>query len=196
MLLARRGDHLAALERALPGEVAGARRPAQPGCNPEPGPRRGWADISAADDARCTRCRVAIRSTPWSSHGRSTRSPATLTPPSRFRCPRRSRTLERSAPRTPRGDTGGAAPRRGRGSPGSGEVEAVGIAEETLAPAVAAQVLEFANGDVRFGHPLLASGVIAEATEAKRRSGAPARRRRSRRAGRSGSSRRGRARAG
>ncbi|HET6643664.1 MAG TPA: LuxR C-terminal-related transcriptional regulator, partial [Gaiellaceae bacterium] len=37
-------------------------------------------------------------------------------------------------------------------------------------PAVAAQVLELANGEVRFVHPLFASAVISEATEAERRS--------------------------
>ena len=44
-------------------------------------------------------------------------------------------------------------------------VEAAGIPAQTLAPAVAAQVLEIANGEVRFVHPLLASAVIANSTE-------------------------------
>jgi DNA-binding CsgD family transcriptional regulator len=56
------------------------------------------------------------------------------------------------------------------GAPSNSLIEAVGIAAETLAPAVAAQVLEPANGGVRFVHPLLASAVISNATEAERRS--------------------------
>ena len=55
------------------------------------------------------------------------------------------------------------------GAPALTQVEAAGIAAESLSPAVAAHVLELANGEVRFGHPLLASGVIAEATETERR---------------------------
>ena len=61
------------------------------------------------------------------------------------------------------------------GAPALELVEAAGIAVELLTPAVAEHVLELAGGEARFGHPLLASGVIAEATEAERRSGAPAR---------------------
>jgi DNA-binding CsgD family transcriptional regulator len=56
------------------------------------------------------------------------------------------------------------------GAPALAVVEAVGIAAQTLAPAVAADVLELANGEVRFDHPLLASAVISEATETDRRS--------------------------
>ncbi|MCP9486816.1 MAG: AAA family ATPase [Gaiellaceae bacterium MAG52_C11] len=55
------------------------------------------------------------------------------------------------------------------GAPAQELVEAAGIAGATLAPAVAADALEHANGEVRFVHPLLASGVIAEATDAERR---------------------------
>ena len=55
------------------------------------------------------------------------------------------------------------------GSPTMELVEAAGISVETLAPAVAAEVLEQANGKVRFAHPLLASAVIVEATEPERR---------------------------
>ncbi len=56
------------------------------------------------------------------------------------------------------------------GAPAMALLEAAGIATETLNPAAAAQMLELANGEVRFVHPLLASGVIAEATDAERRS--------------------------
>ncbi len=55
------------------------------------------------------------------------------------------------------------------GAPAPDLVEAAGIAVETLQPAVAAEVLEHADGELRFVHPLLASGVIAAATEAERR---------------------------
>ncbi len=55
------------------------------------------------------------------------------------------------------------------GAPAQTQVEAAGIAAESLTPAVDAHVLELASGEIRFGHPLLASGVIAEATEAERR---------------------------
>jgi DNA-binding CsgD family transcriptional regulator len=55
------------------------------------------------------------------------------------------------------------------GSPTMELVEAAGISLETLDPAVAAEVLEHANGKIRFAHPLLASGVIVGATEAERR---------------------------
>jgi len=55
------------------------------------------------------------------------------------------------------------------GSPTPDLVEAAGISAEALAPAVAAEVLEHTNGKLRFAHPLLASGVIVEATEAERR---------------------------
>lgn len=55
------------------------------------------------------------------------------------------------------------------GSPSNSLIEAVGIAAQTLVPAVAAQVLELAEGGVRFVHPLLASAVISDATEAERR---------------------------
>ena len=54
------------------------------------------------------------------------------------------------------------------GSPAPELVEAAGIDEETLAPAVAAEVLERANGVIRFTHPLLASAAIAEATASER----------------------------
>ena len=55
------------------------------------------------------------------------------------------------------------------GSPALELVDAAGIDEETLAPAVAAEVVERANGVIRFTHPLLASAAIAEATVAERR---------------------------
>ena len=55
------------------------------------------------------------------------------------------------------------------GAPALELVETTGISAETLAAAVAADVLELADGEVRFVHPLLASGVIAGATEAERR---------------------------
>ena len=55
------------------------------------------------------------------------------------------------------------------GAPPLELVETTGISTETLAAAVAADVLELANGEVRFVHPLLASGVIAGATETERR---------------------------
>ena len=55
------------------------------------------------------------------------------------------------------------------GSPALELLEAAGIDEETLAPAVAAEVVERANGLIRFTHPLLASAAIAEATVAERR---------------------------
>jgi DNA-binding CsgD family transcriptional regulator len=55
------------------------------------------------------------------------------------------------------------------GAPSISVIETVGIAAQTLVPAVAAQVLEPANGGVRFVHPLLASAVISDATEAERR---------------------------
>ena len=54
------------------------------------------------------------------------------------------------------------------GSPAPELVDAAGIDEETLAPAVAAEVVERANGVIRFTHPLLASAVIAEATPSER----------------------------
>ena len=56
------------------------------------------------------------------------------------------------------------------GAPSLEHVGAAGIAVELLAPAVAEHVLELADGEARFVHPLLASGVIAEATDAERRS--------------------------
>ena len=56
------------------------------------------------------------------------------------------------------------------GAPPVALVEAAGIPTQTLAPAVEAQVLDLAHGEVRFVHPLLASAVIAGATEAERRS--------------------------
>ena len=55
------------------------------------------------------------------------------------------------------------------GSSTTGRLEAVGIPAETLAPAVAAQVLEVEGGEVRFTHPLLASQVVAEADQRERR---------------------------
>ena len=55
------------------------------------------------------------------------------------------------------------------GAPATELVEAAGIPAQTLAPAVEAHVLELANGEVRFAHPLLASAVIVEATGAERR---------------------------
>ena len=55
------------------------------------------------------------------------------------------------------------------GSPALEVMDAAGIDEETLAPAVAAEVVERANGVIRFTHPLLASAAIAEATVAERR---------------------------
>jgi DNA-binding CsgD family transcriptional regulator len=55
------------------------------------------------------------------------------------------------------------------GAPPLGLVEAAGIPAQTLAPAVAAQVLDLENGEARFVHPLLASAVVATATEAERR---------------------------
>ncbi len=55
------------------------------------------------------------------------------------------------------------------GAPTTGLIEAAGIGTQTLAPAVAAQVLELVDGEVAFVHPLLASAVIAGATEAERR---------------------------
>ena len=55
------------------------------------------------------------------------------------------------------------------GAPSRELVGAAGIAPETLAPAVVAHVLEPTSDPVRFEHPLLASGVIAAATEAERR---------------------------
>ena len=55
------------------------------------------------------------------------------------------------------------------GAPPLALVEAAGIHTQTLAPAVEAQVLDLAHGEVRFVHPLLASAVIAGATEAERR---------------------------
>ena len=55
------------------------------------------------------------------------------------------------------------------GAPRMELIEAAGIAARTLEPAVVAQVLDLANGEVRFVHPLLASAVIAGATDAERR---------------------------
>jgi DNA-binding CsgD family transcriptional regulator len=56
------------------------------------------------------------------------------------------------------------------GAPSLGSVEAAGIPARALASAVEAQVLELGNGEVRFVHPLLASAVVAGATDAERRS--------------------------
>jgi DNA-binding CsgD family transcriptional regulator len=56
------------------------------------------------------------------------------------------------------------------GAPAAELVEAAGIATQTLAPAVAAHILELGNGEIRFVHPLLASAVVAEAGEVERRS--------------------------
>ena len=55
------------------------------------------------------------------------------------------------------------------GAPRLELIEAAGITARTLEPAVAAQVLDLANGEVRFVHPLLASAVIAAATDVERR---------------------------
>jgi DNA-binding CsgD family transcriptional regulator len=49
------------------------------------------------------------------------------------------------------------------GSPTTGLLADIGIAIEVLEPAVAMQVADVVNGEIRFTHPLLASQVLAEA---------------------------------
>ncbi|HSL65436.1 MAG TPA: AAA family ATPase, partial [Gaiellaceae bacterium] len=55
------------------------------------------------------------------------------------------------------------------GAPGLGLLDALGVDPHALEAAVAAEVVEHADGEVRFTHPLLASAVYARASAAERR---------------------------
>ncbi len=55
------------------------------------------------------------------------------------------------------------------GSSTAASLETVGVSHGVLEPAVTANVLELADGEVRFTHPLLASGVVADADDDARR---------------------------
>ena len=55
------------------------------------------------------------------------------------------------------------------GAPTQSLLEAAGVEQGALDDAVTAHVLEVGAGEVRFVHPLLASGVVAQASEAERR---------------------------
>ena len=162
VLLARRGAQAAPLEHALPGRRrAPFRRTAQPGRDSGPRPRPARPLVSATDDAPAARglgrkpvLRPGARSRP--RHGgrtaRSGRAPARA---GLARAPRR-RSASRACP-TRRG-------RRCSSSPSSGHPlwscsRLPGSASRRWLPPSPTQVLELGDGEVRFVHPLLASGV-------------------------------------